>query len=492
VIVYRGTSTEVLHTLAPYVADFLGGVHVGAADVTGDGYADILTGAGAPAGPHVRVFDGRSGAAVHSFLAGVADVATGVRVAGGDVNGDGRADIITGLGPGGAPLVRVFDGVTLTPISEWLAYDPAFTGGVFVSTAVPENRMVVETPPESAALGDSFTLRGWAFQEGARSGTGVDAIHVWAYPAEGGAPLFVGAGTLGDARPDIGAIFGERFADAGFHLDVTGLADGRYTLVVFGRSATSRTFNVRRTILVTVRRPTVDVRLHIDIPLAGTVGPNFRVAGWALNLGAISNHGIEAIHAWAYPQNGTPPFFLGSATLGGARPDVAAAMGAQFGTSGFSLNVTGLAPGSYLLALFPKALGHPFRWAEALTVTVAAPERRLWTVIDIPTAGILPGGAFRVAGWAALEGGTAPDIATIHVWAYPVGGGEPVFLGLPTLGGTRPDVAAFLGHAGYSTSGFNLATTLPPGTWDLAVFVSPVGSDGFADARVVRITIPGG
>jgi hypothetical protein len=56
----------------------------------------------------------------------------GVNVGAGDVTGDGQADIITGAGQGGAPRVRVFDGVTAAEVATFLAYDPAFSGGVFV------------------------------------------------------------------------------------------------------------------------------------------------------------------------------------------------------------------------------------------------------------------------------------------------------------------------------------------------------------------------
>ena len=91
-------------------------------DVTGDGEPDIVVGAGPGGGPHVRVFDGVTGAEVRSFFAYQCDPAPapcfpgGVFVAAADVTGDGRADIITGAGPGGGPHVRVFDGVSGTEV----------------------------------------------------------------------------------------------------------------------------------------------------------------------------------------------------------------------------------------------------------------------------------------------------------------------------------------------------------------------------------------
>jgi hypothetical protein len=50
----------------------------------------------------------------------------------GDVNGDGRDDIITGAGPGAGPHVKVFDGASGAEIQSFLAF-PGFAGGVSVS-----------------------------------------------------------------------------------------------------------------------------------------------------------------------------------------------------------------------------------------------------------------------------------------------------------------------------------------------------------------------
>ena len=83
---------------------------VAAGDVNGDGRDDVITGAGAGGGPHVRVFSGDDGAELAGFFAYDAAFGGGVRVAAGDFDGDGRADILTGPGAGGGPHVRAFDG----------------------------------------------------------------------------------------------------------------------------------------------------------------------------------------------------------------------------------------------------------------------------------------------------------------------------------------------------------------------------------------------
>ena len=102
-------------------------------DLNGDGRADIITAAGPGGGPHVRVFSGATGGELMSFFAYNPAFRGGVRVAATDVDRDGRADIITAPGPGGGPHVRAFSGATGAEIASFFAYDPSFAGGLFVA-----------------------------------------------------------------------------------------------------------------------------------------------------------------------------------------------------------------------------------------------------------------------------------------------------------------------------------------------------------------------
>ena len=131
--VFNGVNLGLHKSFFAFNSNFTGGVYVAAGDVNGDGKADIITGAGPGGGPHVSVFDGGSNQLLHSFFAFSSNFQGGVRVAAGDVNGDGRADIITGAGPGGGPHVRVFDSQNLSLLHSFFAYNSDFQGGIFVA-----------------------------------------------------------------------------------------------------------------------------------------------------------------------------------------------------------------------------------------------------------------------------------------------------------------------------------------------------------------------
>ena len=119
-------------SLTPY-AGFTGGVRVAVGDVTGDSVVDIITGTGAGGAPHVKVFDGVTGAEIRSFFAFSPAFLGGVSVASADIDGDTVADIIVGAGPGAGPHVKVFSGATGAEIRSFFAYGAAFTGGVNVA-----------------------------------------------------------------------------------------------------------------------------------------------------------------------------------------------------------------------------------------------------------------------------------------------------------------------------------------------------------------------
>jgi hypothetical protein len=143
--------TGPLGSLNPYGPNWFGAVFVAAGNLDGDADNDLVTGADFGGGPHVKVFDGTTGAVMQypnhpeltdGFYAYAPIFAGGVRVAVGDVNGDGRPDIITGAGPGGGPHVRVFDAFTLDEIilntgpgfmHGFYAFAPSDAGGVYVA-----------------------------------------------------------------------------------------------------------------------------------------------------------------------------------------------------------------------------------------------------------------------------------------------------------------------------------------------------------------------
>ena len=133
IAILNSQTGEILETFFAFSPAFTGGVFVAVQDTNGDGILDIIAAAGPGGGPEVRIFNGSNLNVLRSFFAYAEDFSGGVSVASIDFNNDGILDLVTGAGPGGAPHVKVFDGATNAVISQWYAYPVSFTGGVYVA-----------------------------------------------------------------------------------------------------------------------------------------------------------------------------------------------------------------------------------------------------------------------------------------------------------------------------------------------------------------------
>lgn len=187
-----------------YSPAYTGGVRVALGDVNGDGYNDLITGTGVGGGPHIKVFNLISGRPVEiaSFFAFEPNFMGGVYVASGDINGDGFDDIIIGAGAGGGPRVKVIRGSSgysmnsAIPLMDIFAYDPSFTGGVRVAAGNRDN-VAGEEVITAAGYGGGPNIRSF-------SAVGQVIDNFFAFNPNINTGIFVGAGYVdGDGIADI-------------------------------------------------------------------------------------------------------------------------------------------------------------------------------------------------------------------------------------------------------------------------------------------------
>lgn len=133
-----GNPFKVTGDFFAFEPSFTGGVYLAAADVDGDGFAEVITGAGEGGGPRVRSLSGRELTAgrvttvTDQFAFDPATNTGGTRVAATDVDGDGLAELFVGTGPGVRPVARFLNPRTGTPLNTFSPSWENVIGDVFV------------------------------------------------------------------------------------------------------------------------------------------------------------------------------------------------------------------------------------------------------------------------------------------------------------------------------------------------------------------------
>ena len=163
--VYDAATGNLVNTIVPFGSRFKLGANVAVGDVNGDGFDDVITGAGAGGTPHVRVFSGGGIGGVSptdptsqadvilNFFAGFStSFSGGVRVGAGDLGGDRTtAEIVATAGPGGASHTIVYStprpgdppvgSLQPTRLSQFFAFPTSYRGGSFATVgALTNNR----------------------------------------------------------------------------------------------------------------------------------------------------------------------------------------------------------------------------------------------------------------------------------------------------------------------------------------------------------------
>lgn len=119
------------------VPDFKTGFNIATGDINGDGESEIIVAAEKGSEPWVRIYD-KQGQLLKQFLAYNINFKGGVRLAVGDFDNNGIADIIVAPGPGGGPHVRIFNGEGKV-LRQFFADDINSRGGLTVAMADVDN-----------------------------------------------------------------------------------------------------------------------------------------------------------------------------------------------------------------------------------------------------------------------------------------------------------------------------------------------------------------
>lgn len=125
-------------------------------------------------------------------------------------------------------------------------------------TYAPNVIAPIETPQDGAAVAGSATILGYAIDRNSRTGTGINAVHLY-LDGPYGTGTFLGQAEYGLSRPDIGTRYGNaRFTPSGWRFvwNVGNLSYGTHRLYLYARRSTDGQWAMRGPHNVVIASPT--------------------------------------------------------------------------------------------------------------------------------------------------------------------------------------------------------------------------------------------
>ena len=180
IIVYRSGKSTV--RISPYGANFKGKLSFAVYDFNKDGFKEIVVAPLSSGGPHVKIYSATGKMLNPGFFVFDKNFRGGVNLAIGDVNNDGKGEIIAAAGKGMPSTIKILSEQGRT-LGSFSAYDKNFRGGVNVAVGDVDNDGKNELVTGAATGGPHVRifdyagrLRGQFMAYDPKTGTGISVM----------------------------------------------------------------------------------------------------------------------------------------------------------------------------------------------------------------------------------------------------------------------------------------------------------------------------
>jgi uncharacterized delta-60 repeat protein len=125
-------SAALVQQIQVFAPSFTAGLFIAAGNINGTGKIDLVVGPDAGGAPVVNLYETSTGQRIGQHQLFVSTFTFGVRVGVLDIDRDGRVELLGGVGPGGQPIIQIFDPQSQVSLWNFLALS-GLPVGVFVA-----------------------------------------------------------------------------------------------------------------------------------------------------------------------------------------------------------------------------------------------------------------------------------------------------------------------------------------------------------------------